>query len=400
MESARVPEQAHPVRPDEQEAILEAIDACREIREHCDHYRRLLENAQKHRASVRPAVYERVAGEYASKLSELEARLDRDQQVLVEQVERYTRQHERLRQAGHEAADRLEEIEFRVKVGEFSEEEVGEELKRLRAAVLEHEKTTARVEEILDRCRELGLDLERRFSRPVTVPADDESAAVSPASPPQIHPCGAETSHAGPAAPAEPQGDSETQAEPFLADSPAASLWVPEPEDAFAFPEAPATAESFVLETQDAPAPTAGEDCPVVHCPETLASQNDPAEATDPAGRESGGGFVSGYLCALDGSRKGTRFPLISSDITLGKSPGIDIRLQDAGIANFHARIVYKNRKYFLENLDPMGRSFVNGVQADVLELKDGDLIRLGEIKMRVEFASHASEAATTAQAA
>jgi hypothetical protein len=141
----------------------------------------------------------------------------------------------------------------------------------------------------------------------------------------------------------------------------------------------------------------------VVQCPEPLASSNGsepaPGQANTQAGRDSSAGFVSGYLCALDGSRKGTRFPLISSDITLGKSPGIDIRLQDAGIANFHARIVYKNRKYFLENLDPMGRSFVNGVQADVLELKDGDLIRLGEIKMRVEFASQAADPAT-AQAA
>lgn len=392
MESAKAQNQAHSMRGNDQDALFEAIDGCRQIQEHCDHYRRLLENAQKHRASVRPAVYERVAGEYASKLSELQARLDREQEVLVEQVQQYVQEQESLRQTGLEAVDRLEEIEFRVKVGEFSEEEVAEELKRLRAKVLEHNQTTARIGEILDRCRQLGLDLERRLSRPVVEPAEDEGAEIPKTSQVQVSTQAALND--SPEAQGEPEVAPIPKEEPFIADSPAASLWVPEPETAYAVPEAPASAESFVLETQDVPAPTASEDCPVVQCPETLASQNNSALAPDQTSRDSGGGFVSGYLCALDGSRKGTRFPLISSDITLGKSPGIDIRLQDAGIANFHARIVYKNRKYFLENLDPMGRSFVNGVQADVLELKDGDLIRLGEIKMRVEFASNAGEAA------
>ena len=92
---------------------------------------------------------------------------------------------------------------------------------------------------------------------------------------------------------------------------------------------------------------------------------------------------------ALEGSRQGERFPLISSNISLGNSPGIDIRLSDSGIANFHARILYMERKHCLENLDSMGRTFVNGVQvAKVVELRDGDVIRLGNIKMQVEYAA------------
>lgn len=394
MDCARVQELGSQIRPDEQEAILEAIDGCREIRQHCDHYRRLLENAEKHRASVRPAIYERVAGEYASKLAELQARLDKDQEELAERVRRYVQEQESLRQAGQQVADRLEEIEFRVKVGEFSQEEVAEELKRLRAAVAEHNESAARLEKIFDRCRQAGLDLGQNFSEPVVEPAaEPESESVAEAA--QVRGSDEKVPRDAPATSAELESSRQTGQESFVADSPAASLWVPEADASPALPEPPETAESFVLETQDAP--LASEDCPVVQCPEALASQNDSAPASCQAGREGGAAFVSGYLCALDGSRKGTRFPLISSDITLGKSPGIDIRLQDAGIANFHARIVYKNRKYYLENLDPMGRSFVNGIQADVLELKNGDLIRLGEVKMRVEFASHSGEAAAQA---
>jgi len=395
MDCAKLQERECHIRPEEQEAILEAIDGCREIKQHCNHYRRLLENAEKHRASVRPAVYERVAGEYASKLAELQARLDRDQEELAERVQRCVQKQESLRQAGQQAADRLEEIEFRVKVGEFSEEEVAEELKRLRATVAENNETAARLKEILDRCRQLGLDMGEIFSKPVIEAAEPESGAAAETA--QTRVSDDQVPQDAPAASSEVEKAPQAGQEPFVADSPAASLWAPEADTSPALPEPPETTESFVLEPQEAPA--ASEDCPVVQCPEALPSQNDSAPASCQAGREGGAGFVSGYLCALDGSRKGTRFPLISSDITLGKSPGIDIRLQDAGIANFHARIVYKNRKYYLENLDPMGRSFVNGIQADVLELKDGDLIRLGEIKMRVEFASHSGEAAA-AQAA
>jgi hypothetical protein len=133
----------------------------------------------------------------------------------------------------------------------------------------------------------------------------------------------------------------------------------------------------------------------IVHCPPTLSAgspraQGGTAQATGRPGTSvTPSEFVTGYLVALEGSRKGERFPMISSNITLGNSPGIDIRLSDSGIASFHARILYKERKHFLENLDSMGRSFVNGVQAsEVVELKDGDVVRLGDIKMQVEYAS------------
>ena len=57
-------------------------------------------------------------------------------------------------------------------------------------------------------------------------------------------------------------------------------------------------------------------------------------------------------------------------------------------IATEHARIQYKDRKHYLENLDNMGRSFVNAVQVDLVELKDNDVVRLGDIKFQVEYAT------------
>ena len=167
-------------------------------------------------------------------------------------------------------------------------------------------------------------------------------------------------------------------------------------------PEAPETTaveaeEAFEIVEEDEDQPVDEKQTPVVHCPPSVSFGSPQPQAGLDSGAVAGrtgshaatSEYVTGYLVALEGSRQGERFPMISSNITLGSSPGIDIRLSDAGIANFHARILYKERKHFLENLDGMGRSYVNGVQARaVVELKDGDVVRLGDIKMQVEYAS------------
>jgi hypothetical protein len=96
--------------------------------------------------------------------------------------------------------------------------------------------------------------------------------------------------------------------------------------------------------------------------------------------------YLQGYLTILDGSRKGDRVPLIPTDIMLGSSPNTDVMLTDQGIAESHARIYFKDRKYCLENLDVLGRSYVNGIQSKVVELNHNDVIRLGNLNLRVDF--------------
>ncbi len=94
----------------------------------------------------------------------------------------------------------------------------------------------------------------------------------------------------------------------------------------------------------------------------------------------------SGFLCIVEGSRKGERIPLISMDLTLGASPDSDIQIDDNGVADDHAQIIYKDDKYYLQNIDLLGRSLVNGMQIKSCILKKGDMISLGNFKMQVEF--------------
>jgi len=100
----------------------------------------------------------------------------------------------------------------------------------------------------------------------------------------------------------------------------------------------------------------------------------------------SSASYPQGYLTVLDGTRKGDRVPLIPADIMLGSSPNTDVMLTDQGISESHGRIFFKDRKYFLENLDVLGRSYVNGIQSKVAELNHNDVIRLGNLNLRVDF--------------
>ena len=107
-------------------------------------------------------------------------------------------------------------------------------------------------------------------------------------------------------------------------------------------------------------------------------------EAAQP--ETSASAYSQGYLTVLDGTRKGDRVPLIPADIMLGSSQNTDVMLTDQGISESHARIFFKDRKYFLENLDVLGRSYVNGIQSKVAELNHNDVIRLGNLNLRVDF--------------
>ena len=363
METSSVPTQAILSQTSEHSSVLEQLGVYRELSQQCERYSKLLDNAERNRETVRSSIYEKVKEEYYERRGELEQMLQREQANLLGKVSRFLQEREDLRSMSSEAWDRLEEMEFRVRVGEFPEEDLSEEMKTLKRTIQEQERSAGYLEEILGKCRELGL-AGQGDSGP-SIWQEKSGAPVEEA-----------CSEPGKGVEREP------------AVSSTGTVWDGSPP-----PQAMCQEDSFVVVDKEQAA--AGQDCPVVHCPEAFPS--DPLQATPSQGNSSSSkapsnGFISGYLCALEGSRKGTRFPLICSDITLGKSPGIDIRLLDSGIANFHARIVYKGRKYFLENLDPMGRSFVNGVQADIVELKDSDLIRLGEIKMRVEFGNQTAE--------
>jgi len=72
----------------------------------------------------------------------------------------------------------------------------------------------------------------------------------------------------------------------------------------------------------------------------------------------------------------------IDKDVTIGRSNQNNICIKDPYISKQHMRIVEDEGDFYLEDLNSANGTFVNGDRVmDVVKLKNGDSIRLGQIE-------------------
>jgi len=93
--------------------------------------------------------------------------------------------------------------------------------------------------------------------------------------------------------------------------------------------------------------------------------------------------FVTAWLTIIEGKDKGKVFDVISEGTTsIGRDLNNDIVLDDSTISRKHAKISFKNGKYFIHDLASTNGTFINGKKIDVSEIKDGDIIYLGDVAL------------------
>ena len=220
--------------------ILKRLEAYGALVSECDRYALLGRNAERNRHTVRPHIYARVKDEYEERRQTLDQEHEEQKGFLQTELETILERRRVLNERCRKESDRLEELDFRVRVGEFSDEEIEERRRELKGELLEITKALAETQEVVSRFEQVGLLAQ------ASTPAED-------------------TDDGGRDEPSPDQDD-------FL-----------------------------VLEEDPSPSE---EDSPVVNCPpdsQTSISLHD---------------NVFGYLVALDGSRQGERFPLISLPCT------------------------------------------------------------------------------------
>ena len=301
--------------------ILKRLEAYGALVSECDRYALLGRNAERNRHTVRPHIYARVRAEYEERRQILDQEHEEQKGFLQTELETILERRRVLNERCRQESDRLEELDFRVRVGEFPDEEVEESRNELKGRLLEITKTLAETQEVVSRFEQVGL-----LARASTPAEGTDDGGRDEPSPDQ---------------------------------------------------------DDFLVQEENAS--PSEEDSPVVNCPPELR-----ADSSEPETSISIHDNVFGYLVALDGSRRGERFPLISSEMTVGSSPNIDVHLADSGIARFHARIIYKNGRHYIQTLEKRGSCLVNGVKTKKAELKDGDILSLGKVKMQVEYAHEA----------
>jgi diguanylate cyclase (GGDEF)-like protein len=85
------------------------------------------------------------------------------------------------------------------------------------------------------------------------------------------------------------------------------------------------------------------------------------------------------YLIVISGPHVGRMFQLDAPETRIGRSPDVDLRIQDIGVSRKHARVIQFDDGVLVEDLGSSNGTFVNGDVVDNdYQLEDGDKITLG----------------------
>ncbi len=83
-------------------------------------------------------------------------------------------------------------------------------------------------------------------------------------------------------------------------------------------------------------------------------------------------------LVRLQGSQVGQVVTLHGSEWKVGRARNADLWLGDSGVSRAHARFVWENGAYVLEDLGSANGSYANGNQITRTSIKDGDVLQFG----------------------
>jgi hypothetical protein len=83
-------------------------------------------------------------------------------------------------------------------------------------------------------------------------------------------------------------------------------------------------------------------------------------------------------LLALDWSAE-------SQELVIGRSSGCDIVLSDLSVSRRHARLIRRDGRWVLQDLDSTNGSWLNGTAVGRCELRAGDELDLGAARFRVD---------------
>lgn len=137
---------------------------------------------------------------------------------------------------------------------------------------------------------------------------------------------------------------------------------------------------------QPSPIPTSPDICPF------CGQRKDPltgacacTPTTEPARGISPAISGQARLVGLEGVLSGSFFPIGEKEITIGRGEDRDIVVRDNAVSRKHCRIVLEEDGYYIVDEGSTNGTFVEGVRITREKLKNGDIIQIGETKMRFE---------------
>ena len=73
------------------------------------------------------------------------------------------------------------------------------------------------------------------------------------------------------------------------------------------------------------------------------------------------------------------------NELLLGRHHDCDVRLTDASVSRRHAQLRFRDGRWILQDLDSTNGTLVNGVRVGRCELRPGDAVEVGEMRLRVD---------------
>ncbi|MFH1017256.1 MAG: FHA domain-containing protein [Pseudomonadota bacterium] len=98
------------------------------------------------------------------------------------------------------------------------------------------------------------------------------------------------------------------------------------------------------------------------------------------------------FVVKMEG-RKEMSFLLDEDDIFIGRVPAInDICIGDPSVSRQHAHVKRREEGFTIYDLKSLNGVFLNGEKVSRAVLKDGDLLRLGDVEVQVRFRGASEE--------
>jgi pSer/pThr/pTyr-binding forkhead associated (FHA) protein len=80
--------------------------------------------------------------------------------------------------------------------------------------------------------------------------------------------------------------------------------------------------------------------------------------------------------------KKNERILLGENEAIIGRIPECEIQLMVENVSRKHARIIYRNEEYQIEDLESTNGVYVNGIKVEKCILREHDMIEIGDVKI------------------
>jgi hypothetical protein len=88
-------------------------------------------------------------------------------------------------------------------------------------------------------------------------------------------------------------------------------------------------------------------------------------------------------LKVLSGKKAGTCWVARRFPVRIGRAPGVDLQLEEAGVWDTHLQLDFKPGEGFLLKPQPSALTSVNGHSIEQALLRNGDVLGVGSVKLQ-----------------